>query len=134
MANVRGLPTTSSDQWIPESYRRVLDWIASSLVAGVQDDGDAPFDAFFGDGDDVKIGDPNDAPGIVSKIASVLIKGFAAGSATPGDHFGFVAQQIGSFKIGATAFPLQSGSANDLPPDDLPIGITGDLRLREVAP
>jgi hypothetical protein len=44
---------------------------------------------------------------------------------------GFVAQQIGSFKIGTTAFSLTAGAGNDL--DGLLAGLTVDLRVREVA-
>ncbi len=105
------------------------DWIASNLVAGVQDDGSPVRNAFFGDANDLKIA--GGSAGIVSKIASILIKGTALGTVGGTDHFGFVAQQIGSFKIGATAFPLTAGAANDNA--GLPVGITGDLRVREVA-
>jgi hypothetical protein len=100
----------------------------------VQDDEDSDFDAFFGDGNDVKITlDADDAPNVVSKIASILIKGTARGTIGGSDHFGFVAQQIGSFRIGVAAFPLVSGPASALDIAGYPVGITGDLRLREVA-
>lgn len=106
------------------------DWIASNLIAGVQDDGGPQRNVFFGDGDDQKITGGTDTTARISKIASITIKGTARGTLGAGDHFGFVAQQIGSFKIGTTAFPLTVGSANDLA--GLPVGITGDLRVREV--
>jgi hypothetical protein len=109
----------------------VGDWIRSNLVAGVQDDSDAPRDNFFGDGDDQKISGVTDRPGVVSKIASILIKGTAFGTTFGGDHYGFVAQQIGSFKIGKTTFPLTAGAGTDL--DGLLAGLTVDLRVREVA-
>ena len=109
------------------------DWIASNLVAGVQDNADADRNDFFGEGDDQRIG--GGSAGIVSKIASILIKGTVLGTVGGVDHFGFLAQQIGSFKIGVTAFPLTPGPANDLA--GLPVGVTGvtlgDLRVREVA-
>ena len=107
----------------------VGDWIASSIVAGVQDDNDAPRDAFFGDGDDRAITGGSTA--IISKIASITIKGTARGTLGGVDHFGFVAQQIGSFRIGAETFPLTLGAANDTA--GRLAGITGDLRVREVA-
>ncbi len=110
----------------------VGDWIASNLVAGVQDDGDPMRDAFFGDGNDQKITGGTNNPAIVSKIASITIKGTARGTLGTGDHFGFVAQQIGSFEIGATAFPLVPGAASTLDITGYPVGITGDLRIREV--
>jgi hypothetical protein len=69
------------------------DWIASSLVAGVEDS----LGNGFGNSDDAPISGGNDA--IVSKIASVIIGGTVSGSAAEGDHFGFVAEQIGKTKI-----------------------------------
>lgn len=55
-------------------------------------------------------------------LASVTIRG--------SDHYGFAAQQIGSFKIGASAFTLTAGAGTDLL--GLAVGSTGDLRVREV--
>jgi hypothetical protein len=107
------------------------DWIASSLAAGVVDGGNG-----FGNDLDTK------APGqdsslIVSKIASVTIKGQALGTAAVnGDHFGFVAQQIGSLSVAGTKFPLTAGAQNDdLDGNDplLRVGATNDLRVHEVA-
>jgi len=101
------------------------DWVASSLAAGATDGGDG-----FGNATDAVIAGGNDSPAIQSRIASIQIGGQALG--TPDavnntDHFGFVAQQIGSFKVGGTVFPLLA-----LANDDLAVGATGDLRLREV--
>jgi hypothetical protein len=72
----------------------------------------------------------------VSKIASILIKNAAFGTprvnqGTGIDSFGFLAQQIGSLKIGTTSFALTPGAANDLA--GLFVGATSDLRAREVA-
>ncbi len=106
----------------------VGDWIASNLVAGVQDDATAARNVFFGDGNDQAVA--GGSAKIVSKISSITIKGAAYGTLGAGDHFGFVAQQIGSFKIGTTAFPLTPAAANDL--SGLLVGSTGDLRVREV--
>jgi hypothetical protein len=102
------------------------DWIASDLVAGVQDDDDPALDDSFGDADDIPI--PGfDSDGLVARIASISIKGVVIGSALGGTH-GFVAQQIGSFKaLGFTA-PLTAGT-------DGPIKlspITDDVTIREV--
>jgi hypothetical protein len=98
------------------------DWIRSSLVAGIADStGDG-----FGQNDTVISGD-ND-PSIISKIASVVIRGTASGSATPGDHFGIVAQEIGRVSIGGVAISLQPDA-----PDNVLIDTTnGDFRLVEV--
>jgi len=99
------------------------DWMASSLVAGVQDDTDAPLDASFGEIDDQAIagGDPE----ISSRIASITIKGQLLGTAGGTDSFGFVAQQIGALKIGKVTYPLTAGV------DILPLGATGDFNARE---
>jgi hypothetical protein len=68
---------------------------------------------------------------IVSKIASILIRGQALGTVGGADHFDFVAEQIGSFTIGGTSVKLTSGSSNDTA--GVPIGATIDLRVREVS-
>jgi hypothetical protein len=105
------------------------DWVASSLVAGV----DAGGDGLFGTSDDVK-GGITDTPGIVSKITSVTIGGLALGapnSTNPSDGFGFVAQQIGSLKVNGFDIAVSAGTANDLL--GLNVGLTGDLKLLEVA-
>jgi hypothetical protein len=46
------------------------------------------------------------------------------------DHYGFVAQEVGSLRVGRRSFHLTPGPANDL--GGLAIGPTGDLRVREV--
>jgi hypothetical protein len=69
-------------------------WTASSLVAGIKD---AQAND-FGDADDTAIA-TNDGSALLSKIASVVIKGSVTGTQTGGDHFGFVAEQIGSVTI-----------------------------------
>jgi hypothetical protein len=65
----------------------------------------------------------------VSRIASIVIKGTATGSLIEGDHFGFVAEEIGAFKVGKVKFPLTKGAGNDLA--GLSVGEFGDLRVRE---
>lgn len=71
-------------------------WSASDLVAGIADTGTAG----FGDSGDTVISGANSAR-IISKIASVLIAGTVTGTASPTtDHFGFVAEVIGAFKVG----------------------------------
>jgi hypothetical protein len=98
-------------------------WTASSLVAGVRDtDGDG-----FGDNDDA-VQTVSDDPALVARIASIVIKGFVAGSAASGDHFGFVAQQVGSFKSRGFTAALTAGT--DAPIELSPI--TGDVTLREI--
>jgi hypothetical protein len=98
------------------------DWIASSLVAGVA----IGADHLYGTADDAVI--IGGSPGIVSKIASVVIRGLVYGTPGTGDHFGFVAQQIGSFKAGGVAAHLTAAKdVVELAPT------TGDVTVREVA-
>jgi hypothetical protein len=82
------------------------DWIASSMAAGIKDGGNG-----FGDGNDQLITGPGttDVPTRISRIASVSIGGMIFGSSTAFDHFGFVAQQIGSFRRGGELVPLTAG-------------------------
>src|SRR5260370_9836038 len=72
------------------------DWIASNLVAGVM----AGADGLFGTADDAII--PGGSPGIIARINSITINGQVSG--TPAavnstDHFGIVAEEIGSLRI-----------------------------------
>jgi hypothetical protein len=82
------------------------DWSASSLVAGIFDtthDG-------FGQNDAPIAGDQT--ANILGRIASVVIKGTATGSAAPGDHYGITAEKIGKLSINGDKIAL-SGSQND---------------------
>lgn len=97
------------------------DWIASDLVAGVRDvDGDG-----FGDADDAVING-----GTISKIASILIGGNVTGTDGGTDHFGFVAQTIGSAKIGGETKVLTPGKVTI---DLAGTPATNDTSIREVA-
>jgi hypothetical protein len=104
------------------------DWIASSLVAGVLDDGDAALDDSFGEADDQLI--PGfDMDTLIARIASVSIKGRVIGTGiSNGDHFGFVAQQIGAFK--ALGLSLARSTTTDAPVELSPL--TGDVTVREL--
>jgi hypothetical protein len=97
------------------------DWIASSASAGVTAGGDG-----FGNANDALIAGGGN---IVARIAAIQIGGVATGTAGAGDHFGFVAGQIGSFKsLGFTA-PLTASAQKEvieLSP------ATGDVSIREV--
>ncbi|MHA3770905.1 beta strand repeat-containing protein [Verrucomicrobiota bacterium sgz303538] len=91
-------------------------WNASDLVAGV-----IAVNGEFGDADDAVIaGGSSD---ITSRIANVIIGGSVSGSADPTtDHFGFVAQQIGTVKVGKLTIP--DSAVNDL---------ADDVTVREIA-
>lgn len=86
------------------------DWIASSLIAGVD-----PKDGRVGNGDDVKAAPAiRDQATVFSKIASITITGQVAGD--PGDTavtYGFGAEEIGAFRVGGVALPLLPGKFND---------------------
>jgi len=98
------------------------DWIATSLVAGVSDDANDG----FGRNDEVIEGDVTE--GIMSKIASIVIKGTAVGSATAGDHFGIVAQEVGKLSIAGEKIALSKDAKDDVLLDET----NGDFRLLEV--
>ncbi len=98
------------------------DWLASSIAAGVLDtNGDG-----FGNSDDAAI-----APStIISKIAGIVITGNVTGTSGTGDHFGFVARQIDSVKIGGIQQALTTGK------DVIPLAgnpVTNDNSIYEVA-
>ncbi len=100
------------------------DWVASDLVAG------ATNSVFpnFGSGD-FRIGGAGttDNSSIISKIASITIGGLVVGtpnSVSATDHFGFVAQQIGSFKATGFTVPLRS--------DNFGVGGTADVSIHEI--
>lgn len=103
------------------------DWAASNLVAGASNSG---FPS-FGDASDAKITGGTDTVGILSRIASITINGQVFG--TPAsvnftDHYGFVAEQIGSLTIGTILTALVAGPHND----NLAVGETSDMKLHEV--
>jgi hypothetical protein len=101
------------------------DWIASDLAAAV----DAGEDGKYGTSDDLLMFDElNPSPG-AGRIKQVAIVGRIKGTPAPGDHFGFVAHRIDRFfaRLGGGLLNLRLGAGND----DRPLGMTGDVRLRE---
>ncbi len=103
------------------------DWAASNLVAGASNSG---FPS-FGDANDAKITGGTDTVGILSRIASITINGQVFGtpaSVNSTDHYGFVAEQIGSLTIGTILTALAAGPHND----NLAVGETSDMKLHEV--
>jgi hypothetical protein len=103
------------------------DWIASDLIAGADS-----VDDFFGNANDIAM--TIGGAGITSRIASLLVKGIAAGTnLNPLDHFGIVAQEIGKVTIHGITLPLLPGPGNDTSGSTLLlVGPTNDLRVREV--
>src|SRR5581483_10516141 len=115
------------------------DWIDSNLVAGAKNvgadgaDGGGDDNINFGDTHDAVMNGTNDAQ-VTSKIASITIGGHVSGTAGGSDHFGFVSQEIGSFKVAGTAFNLTPGPSNDTSTSStqLVVGVTGDVTIHEV--
>jgi hypothetical protein len=96
------------------------DWIASRLAAGTN----RGADMIAGTDDDIFSG--LGSASIMSKIASIVIGGSVFGThadLSTTDSFRFMAQKIGSFKVGGTAFKLTAGA------DNLSIGSTADTRV-----
>jgi hypothetical protein len=83
-------------------------WTASILAAGVHAGGDQ----LFATPDDAATAGGN-RPELFSRIASITIGGKVSGTAGSGDHFGFVAQEIGSLSVAGKESPLKSGRSND---------------------
>ena len=99
------------------------DWIASALAAGI----DTGSDGYYGDATDTIIAGGN---AIASSIAKIVIRGRLLGTpdaVSTTDHFAFTASKIGAFTLGTTPITLNA-NAND----DLPVGTSGDVRIREV--
>lgn len=67
-----------------------------------------------------------DEPVSKSKIGSITIAGQAIGSFGGVDKFGFVAQEVGSLKVGGTTISTTAAI------DDVFIGITNDFKLHEI--
>jgi hypothetical protein len=117
-----------------DRFPRTGDWIASTLVAGVEDGANN----IFGDADDIKIQDlgfpffkdtaDQGGAGAVSSIAAVVIKGRAPGTADNTDLpiFGIEAQQILSLKIAGVTVPFTAGAGNDLHASRRPLSATFD--------
>ncbi len=100
------------------------DWIASDLSASIQTGAGNR----FGDANDIFVAALNDLAAKQSRIASITIGGRVRGTAAGGDHFGFVAQQIGAFKLAGEVITLSALA----PPDVVEVSATGDVTVREV--
>jgi hypothetical protein len=105
------------------------DWIASDLVAGVRTDSNQNPPNLFGDADDQPIIVLGGGDRPLARIGSILIQGVTVGTASGADHFGFVAEVIGTFKSLGFIAGLTPGSNNDV----LELSpMTGDVTIREV--
>ena len=99
------------------------DWAASSLSAGIEPGSDG----YYGDAQDTVIVPGNS---IASSIAKIVIRGRLTGTpdaASTTDHYAFTASKIGAFTLGTTPIALDANLR-----DDLLVGTSGDVRIREV--
>jgi hypothetical protein len=102
-------------------------WIASNLVAGAEN---ILSETNFGDAGDQPISNfGNDV--ISSSITSIVIGGLVQGTpaqVNADDHFGFVAEQIGSLTVNGQKYVL-----NPLAIDNISLGTTSDVNLKELS-
>jgi hypothetical protein len=96
-------------------------WTASEMGAGTYTRSGSTYSKIFAD--DIK-----DSPRVNSRIASITIGGTVRGTSTVGDQFGFIAENIGSLRIGTTSHALNTGKSND---NLLLDSVFGDTRLVE---
>ncbi|HEX5177512.1 MAG TPA: Calx-beta domain-containing protein, partial [Chthoniobacteraceae bacterium] len=97
-------------------------WLGSNLVAGAV----AGDDGLFGTEDDALIPAHN---AVISRIASVLIKGEVVATQEEADHFGIVAGEIAAARNGERTIALAPGPGNDL---HVRAGAAEDVRIMEI--
>ena len=98
------------------------DWTASSLAVGVLDTGGDGF------GRNDTLIDPRPDAAIRARIARIIIRGAATGSAAEGDYFGITAKEIRFAKIGGVVQSLTKEFADDILLDP----VNNDFRLVEL--
>ena len=79
---------------------------------------------------DDALGSGNNNANIVSKIASVTVKGHIFGSSDSAESWGFIAQSIGKFTRDKTAYTLHPAAT---PLDLFNVSLQGNVLVREVA-
>lgn len=96
-------------------------WYSSSVVAGATN----PDFPSFGNADDESFAGGNDR--LLSSISSIVIGGPALGSVAGGDHFGFVAQKLGTISIGGIKQTIPAAG------DFTEIGNTNDFAIHRLS-
>ena len=72
----------------------------------------------------------SDAHQAISQIGAIVIKGTVQGDVTnPSAHYGFVAQEVTSLKVGVKVIPLTPGPNND---HLVPVNSNGTVTVNEV--
>jgi hypothetical protein len=107
------------------------DLTASNIVAGAENANST--NTNFGDANDALIpaNSTLDTATPLSSIASIKVGGTVAGTdagTSASDHFGFVAQSIGSLTIHGVKTTLDKAPDTD----NIPLGATGDFNLHEI--
>jgi hypothetical protein len=98
------------------------DWSGTEVVAGAV----AGTDGIFGTEDDAPI---FHTPAIVSRIASILVKGEMTATSDASDQFGIVAAQVAAVRVASERIALERGPHNDL---QVPVRGAADLRITEL--
>jgi hypothetical protein len=101
--------------------------VASSIAAGALRGGDN----LFGTQDDAGIAE-GVADAIVSKIASITVKGMILGTTGTGDSFGIVADEVTKISVGGSNFFQIPGANNDPFAIRWEFGYGNDVRIFEV--
>jgi len=97
------------------------DFVASSIVAGIN-----KTNGMIGDADDQFAGGNAGSTDVIARLAGLTVGGQVQGTiGGPLDRFGIEAESIGFIKIGKAKLALSAGK------DDLTIGFTADVRVRE---
>jgi hypothetical protein len=99
------------------------DLISSSLVAGIA----TGADSLFATDDDAPFSGGG-SPAIVSRIASVVVKGQVIGSVEAGGRFAIEAEQIGSVTVAGKKLALSKAAKDAF----VPLGGTGDFFVHEL--
>jgi hypothetical protein len=102
------------------------DLIASSIVAGVTN---PFFPIFIGTGLDAAVPDPS----TLSRIGSVVVKGYAMGTPGGAEFFGIVAEQVGRVVVGSARQDIPS-VGNFTPVGATFTGGLRDLNIHVVTP
>lgn len=98
------------------------DWNASSMTAGIRDAGGNG----YATPEDEVVPSPSD-DGLVARIVSVTIRGIVIGTQPGTDHYGFTAQQVGTFKVGSVKYAFTPATDPTIP---LAL-LTSDVDVRE---
>jgi hypothetical protein len=106
------------------------DWMGSNLAVGAK----AGDDGFLGTQDDSRIVPGGSGPPINATLKAVIIGGQVLATPDPDDRYGFVAEEIKSFRVGSIKYALKPEFRNDVESTELVprYFLTDDTRFHEV--